>query len=373
MASASDIGRTITFSPTLDLNRNLHNPACGWVIYANSSKELEEYATVLPFATIVHIRVPWSRMEPAEGNFAWNNDSSFISFVEKIRQLGLRISLRVFVDSEDIRTQVTPLFVKQAGARGYAGGDRSFSYWNPYYDDPVFKEKWATFVHGMAAKFDDPGYVDWVELGLGKWGEMHTLWPAKNHQTTDRYQGSDVAVMRWDVDLFAASFKKILVAAQFGSADDATMDQALKDGTLDIMRRDSFASPAWLPERQKRYFDSIWERGTQMMAENCYFNIENWQAPWSPYYPSLDALVSGYLRDAEQCHANTLSINTHADADTYFRSYKDSLLIPWSRECGYQLYPASGASCPRLEDRHRPEVVQRRHRPPAERFATMET
>ena len=88
-----DAGPTITFRPALDSIRLLHNPACGWVIYANSSKELDEYATVIPYATLVHIRVPWSRMEPAEGQYAWNNDPSFISFVKEIKRRGLRISL----------------------------------------------------------------------------------------------------------------------------------------------------------------------------------------------------------------------------------------------------------------------------------------
>jgi hypothetical protein len=332
---------TVTFTQVPDPNRLLHNPACGWVIYANSIDELNQFARVIPYASLVHIRVPWSKMEPVEGVYAWKNDPAFSAFIKEIQRRGLRISIRVYADSEDMKMQVTPLFVRQAGAGGYTGGDKSFTYWNPYFDDAVFRAKWTNFVHALAAQYDDPRFVDWIELGLGKWGEMHTLWPARGHATTDTYHGSDAAVVQWDVDLFAGSFKNVLVAAQFGSADDGVMDQALKAGTLDIMRRDSFASPEWLPANQKRHFNRNWEHGSAMMAENCYFHIEKWQDPWKPFYPDLDGLVKGYLHDAEECHANTLSINSQADADTYFRNYKNSLLIRWSRECGYQLYPAS--------------------------------
>ena len=247
----------------------------------------------------------------------------------------------MIVDSEDIRTQVTPLFVRDAGARGYTGGNKSFSYWNPYYDDPVFKEKWTNFVCAMAAQYDDPAIVDWVELGLGKWGEMHTLWPARGHATTDRYHGNDIDVVRWDVDLFARSFKKVLVAAQFGMHDDATMDHALKAGTLDIMSPRLVCQPHVAPGKTEAVLRQHLGPGHRDDGGKLLFQYCEMAGAWSPFYPNLNALIKGYRRDAEECHANTLSINTHADADTYFQNYKDSLLIPWSRECGYQLYPVS--------------------------------
>src|SRR5690606_14517276 len=89
--------------------------------------------------------------------------------------------------------------------------------WSPYPDDPVFQEKYETFVRALGERFNDPVAVDFVDgYGLGKWGEGHSM----------RYldEANREAVFHWSVDLYSEAFTKVPLAINYHRMIGGTKD-----------------------------------------------------------------------------------------------------------------------------------------------------
>ena len=177
----------VSFKP--DTVRVLRNPLCGWVMYVGRGWDADFWqkegydamsvgdstVRVSDYANTCYIRTSWSSMEPEEGKYFWLDPSSKLNrLLKSATDRGMKLAFRIVVDSRD-QGQNTPLYVKEAGAKGFQDPGNPKN-WSPYPDDPVFQEKYAKFLKALATEFNDPDKVDFIDaFGLGKWGEAHGL------------------------------------------------------------------------------------------------------------------------------------------------------------------------------------------------------
>ena len=153
------------------------------------------------------LRVGWNEIEPTEGTYDW---SQFDPVIAQATQHGKKVMLRIL---PGVRT---PQWV-------YAAGAASFSYIdeNPFHYtygqtvtmpipwDPVFLNKWFSFVAAFGAKYaDEPAVTIVAVTGPGAGGEMHLL----DKENASRWHAvgysNAVLIQAWQqtVDSFLAAF-----------------------------------------------------------------------------------------------------------------------------------------------------------------------
>lgn len=326
-----------TFEPRWDAASTFRNPGMGWMIYAEEfadplANAAEFWKQVDPYvkeASVLYIRVPWSRLEPTEGHYAWDGDANYQRLVAGARSRGLRLAFRVFVDSQDCHQQATPSFVFDAGADHYAAqSNPKFS--NPAVDDPVFRNKFEAFLTAFGTEYDDPSVVDFVDMNtIGHWGEMHSI-PGLNAQSwTD--------TVRWLGTQYRRVFKKVLLAINvnpdpFGY--DA-IDEQLRAGA--ITRRDSFGSTKWFDQDDK---DAILQRWPDsiLVAENCYQGFTTRATACDDDFKPIRAMLERVVDDALQLRANYLDLRHPEDVITWVRDNPD-LVERFATRGGYRIGP----------------------------------
>lgn len=204
-AFAQTKNHVVTFE---DNQAVLHNPGIGWHLYHNDGPF--SYATRLepaddladfPGLTIVYIRVPWSYIEPEEGQFNWTVlDTPMQRWVERDKQIAFR-----FTCCESSLTYATPKWVYDSGAKGIAfdgiNSPLPPPQLEPDYNDPVFLEKLGNFLKAIASRYDGDPDVAFIDIGsFGVWGECHT-WKTSG-------KSYDFDTVKRHVDLHVKHFKK---------------------------------------------------------------------------------------------------------------------------------------------------------------------
>ncbi len=249
----------------------LTNPDMGWNLsyYMNTITppplKQGDYLDNFPCST-VFFRVGWNYIEPEEGKFNWEfTDKIAEEWIKKGKRVAFCWAVTFLGD------QSTPLWVKDAGAQGaeytyvqqevdgvldeYVAyerdgvmhtvgeafaltrfsedmhnwilnkGDRQDpnynngqevalhdvekyrSSWVPYYDDPIFLEKWENFLKAAAARYDTPEYADnveFIEIGsFGDWGEGHASFSHLNPITS--------SIVKTHIGLYHKYFKNIQI------------------------------------------------------------------------------------------------------------------------------------------------------------------
>lgn len=167
-----------------DTGEALVNPGMGWTLhfYSNMIKNygsrLEPSDTLedWPGLSVIYLRVPWSFLEPSEGDFNWSLlDTPAQRWIAQGKKIALRITC-----SESWMRYATPKWVQDAGAKGidfeFGKGPRPDGpLWDPDYLDPVFLQKLENFLAAMARRYDGNPNVAFIDIGsFGMWGEGHT-------------------------------------------------------------------------------------------------------------------------------------------------------------------------------------------------------
>ncbi len=173
----------VTVTPA-DTGAELRNPGMGWMLHyydnvpSNYGSRLAPADTLedWPGLNLIYLRVPWSYVEPREGEFAWSVlDTPMQRFAGRGVPAAFRLSC-----SESWMRYATPQWVEAAGARGYnftpgKGIHDNGVFWEPDYDDPVFLAKLEHFLAALANRYDGHPDVAFVDIGsFGVWGEGHT-------------------------------------------------------------------------------------------------------------------------------------------------------------------------------------------------------
>jgi len=348
---------TVCATFTEDTSRFLRNPGMGWMIYIDQDgstvtpghpgryldaaawwKEMDAAAAQ---ASVLYLRLPWIEFEPSEGQYAWEQNANYQAIIQGALDRGLQLAFRVYVDCSDCQLQATPLWVRGAGARGKlqvenpgAGGPK----WNPFLEDPLFRQKFENFVAAFAREYDDPVRVTFIDAeGLGRWGEMHTY----HLENPARYVEHGRDCIRWIVRTYRKNFRRVLLGHQF---QNWSLGKDIDDEILGVCgylaRRDGLASPIWFKQEEKDRLKSYWPQAP-VFAENCYWHTvsnENW---WrGDGFTSRRQLFAALLRDAEEIHANTLDLRIAEDANAWLRECPD-LVTKFQLQGGYRLAPVS--------------------------------
>ncbi len=134
-----------------DTGEALVNPDMGWTLHFYSNL-IENYGSKLepsdtlddwPGLSTIYLRVPWSFVEPKEGQFNWSLfDTPSQRWIAKGKRIAMRVSC-----CESWWRYATPRWVQEAGAKGcdfeFGKGPRPGGpLWEPDYLDPVFQEFW---------------------------------------------------------------------------------------------------------------------------------------------------------------------------------------------------------------------------------------
>ncbi len=168
-----------------DNGQALVNPGMGWTMHfysniiSNYGSQLEPSDALddFPGLSTVYLRLPWSFLEPREGEFDWSVvDTPAQRWIAKGKQVAFRVTC-----CESWLRYATPEWVQQAGARGHnfsvgTGVDPDGPYWEPIYDDPVFLAKLEQFLKEFSRHYDGNPNVAFIDVGsYGVWGEGHCL------------------------------------------------------------------------------------------------------------------------------------------------------------------------------------------------------
>jgi len=231
-----------------DTGEALVNPGMGWTLHYYSNY-IENYGSKLepsdtlddwPGLSVIYLRVPWSFLEPKEGEFNWSLlDTPAQRWVARGKKIAIRVSC-----SESWLRYATPRWVQDAGAKGvefeFGKGPRAGGpLWDPDYLDPVFLQKLDHFLAAMARRFDGNPNVAFIDVGsFGMWGEGHTGFSSRLNED------QTLAVVKRHIDLHRIHFPRTLVCISDDVAGPSkpgrhfpAMDYALSRGVT--MRDDS--------------------------------------------------------------------------------------------------------------------------------------
>ena len=265
MSQSNNASQPVTLHPELDTDSVIRNPACGWILYDDAYQHVadaKEYwekqdQAARQYASIFYVRWRWSNMEPTEGHYAWKEDDNYKALIQGALDRGLRLAFRVYIDGWDNSEPGTPQYVFDAGAKGVmhpgseAGNGKQFKC--PFGDDPIFRQKFEKFLDAFAQEYNDPTRVDFVDgLGLGRWGEGHTLTVSNNSHTADTYLWVAKAYdQRFTHTLLAWNLGNNLVDLGYGQCNQAARfySSSRRHRQLLVQRSTNRHQPASFPAR----------------------------------------------------------------------------------------------------------------------------
>ena len=214
LLSAAGISHAATVHPA-DTGQALVNPGMGWTLHfysniiQNYGSRLEPSDTLQdwPGLSVIYLRVPWSFLEPQDGQFNW---SLFDTPAQKWIDHGKQIAIRVTC-SESWMRYATPRWVQEAGAKGVdfefgKGVKPGGPQWEPDFIDPVFLSKLDAFLAAMAQRYDGNPNVAFIDIGsFGMWGEGHT------GNSTNLSQETTLEIVKQHIALHQKHFTKTLL------------------------------------------------------------------------------------------------------------------------------------------------------------------
>lgn len=173
----STMGGTIMLE---DNQKNLSNPDMGWnqmyytfddvpVLTGNDKQDLLNWVP----CDIMSFRLSWAKMEPQEGQYSWYLiDDAVSSWLAAGKRIAFKFYTNFLWDNSD--RQATPLWVKDAGAKGHyldGNGNHNDDSWMADYGDPIFLTKLENFYKAVAEHYKDKA-VEFIEMGsIGRVGE----------------------------------------------------------------------------------------------------------------------------------------------------------------------------------------------------------
>ncbi|TWV15150.1 DUF4832 domain-containing protein [Bacteroidaceae bacterium HV4-6-C5C] len=338
----------------------LKNPLNGWVIYLGRTWdegfwEKQGYDSmpingggstvrVSDFAGTCYIRTNWNMLEPEEGKYVWNDPQSRISkLFASVRKRNMRLAFRINVDSRD-QGQNTPLYVKEAGAKGFQDPDNP-KVWSPYPDDAVFQQKYEKFLKAFASAFDDPDKVDFIDAyGLGKWGEAHGV--------KYRDYSNKTKVFDWITDAYARLFKHVpllinyhrLVGDTISWAEPHPDSKKLLESAIAkgySIRHDAFGMTGYYQDWEKN-FAKEWRFRRPIIMEGGWITggqHRYWIDPCGEYRQNHSGDVRrGEYIESKNAHVNMMDFRTNDEIRSWFGTSFD-LVRDFIKRGGYRLYP----------------------------------
>lgn len=356
---------TTTFTP--DSTRVLRNPLNGWVMYMGRTWD-ENFWTergydqmsvgdstvrVSDYANTCYVRTSWSSLEPVEGQYVWQNPESRISkLFRSVLDRRMKLAFRIVVDSRD-QGQNTPLYVKEAGAQGFQDPNNP-AIWSPYPDDPVFQQKYEKFITALAAAFNDPDKVDFIDAyGLGKWGEAHGVKYGDYRKKEE--------VFNWITTVYTKTFTKIPLVINYHrlvgdtiswapahERSQVLLEDAIRKGYS--LRHDAFGMTGYY-EQWEKDFAKKWNYRRPIILEGGWITGAHhryWRDPSGRYREGHPEDVrQGEYDDAREGHVNMMDLRINDETRSWFET-SFHLVKQFVAEGGYRLYPSRVTAPDRL-------------------------
>ena len=347
----------------------LRNDLTGWVLYTGLGDGLsdsfwEDYdnmesakgrVKMSDYSHVLFIRAAWSYFNPEEGKYAWDEDVNtkeaqrFKWLVKGAEERNMKLAFSFICDSRDKHDNFSPDYVKEAGAKGYVTTTGSVQVWSPYPDDPVFQEKYETFLHAFAQKYDDPDVTMFISgTGLGKWGESHSV----------IYSTDNVSVrektFNWITDLFMKEFKKVPCILNYHRAILSTREWVDNPSELTYnmlrsavnkgfsLRHDAFG--------MKQYYKD-WERDfatghkfqRPILMEGGWVKSSHGSSINSDGYANYAEVRQGEYNEGKNACVNMMDFRYNSDiknGETWsWMNEAYDLVEDFIQEGGYRLYP----------------------------------
>ena len=353
----------VTINP--DKENVIRNPLTGWTLYLGRNwdenfwtKEgydhmvvpgMSKPVKVSDYANTCYIRTSWSSLNPSEGVYIWDDPNARLTkLIQSVLNRNMRLAFRIVVDGRD-QGQNTPLYVFEAGAKWYSdpNSGKETVRKSPYPDDPVFQEKYTTFIEAFAKKFNNPDIVDFIDgYGLGKWGEAHSM-------VYENYSNK-AKVFDWVTSLYARCFDRIpllinyhrLVAANnvTGWGEVAPDTDYLLQSAIDkgySLRHDAFGMNGYYQDWEKEYA-ARWNYKRPIIMEGGWITggtHRYWIDPSGEYRQGHPEDVrQGEFNASAEAHVNMMDFRIGDETNSWFtKSF--SLVKRFIAEGGYRLYP----------------------------------
>jgi len=378
LTSTTIEAKNITLNVKPDTTTVLRNPLNGWVMYMGRQWD-ENFWTnqgydalpadngkttikVSDYASTCYIRTSWSSFEPEEGQYTWKDPNSrLMKLLKTCLDRNMKLAFRIVVDSRD-QGQNTPLYVRQAGAKGFIDPNNANN-WSPFPDDSVFQEKYAKFLKAFASEFNDPEKVDFIDaFGLGKWGEAHGL-------IYEDYKNKE-KVFNWITDLYANTFTRIPLIINYHRlvADTVSwnspnpnsrcmLENAIMKGYS--LRHDAFGMTGYYQEWEKE-FAKAWNFKRPIIMEGGWITGAHhryWIDPSKAYRQghSEDVRRGEYALSSD-AHVNMMDLRVGDETHSWFNTAFD-LVKRFVSEGGYRLYPYS-VTTPNKVKRNQAVIIQ---------------
>ena len=349
---------TVVIEPDNDVI--LRNPMNGWVVYmgrggwdstfwteqkydAMPINGTDETVRVSDYASCAYLRAAWSFFEPTEGNYAWKDTSTrCYRLIKSARDRGLRLAFRIIVDGRD-QGQNTPEYVFNAGAAYYENTVGSRTVKSPYADDAVFQKKYEAFIKALAADFNNPDVVDFVDgYGLGKWGE--------GHQVVYQDKSNKLKVLDWITTLYSELFTKVPLLLNYhrvlgANTEWADTPNADSKGMIETavakgysLRHDAFGMTGYYKQWEKDIAASHFGKRPIVMEGGWVTNNHRyWIDPSGEYrqgYPG-DVRIGEY-KASKEARVNMMDLRVN-EVPSWFENF--DLIKGMCLEGGYRLYP----------------------------------
>lgn len=328
---------TASFVP--DTETVYHNPCTGWAIYTDGyipdspsayfSKMKDNGA--LEYANILYIRLPWAMLEPEEGQYAWEHDENFKELIKRAKENNLRLAFRVYTDNTDYYAQVTPLYVKEAGAEGYTSNT---NFWTPYADDPIFLQKLDRFVEAMAKEYNDPAVTDFVDgFGLGKWGEGFNV-VCKNPSNQNN-------VLFTVARSYAKHFSKVICAINAHKSIGNEQLRELANVNDFVFRHDAVGSRKWFESSQSGLMLDFFPRNFTI-AESMWWLSQGVGTDLykGEGFKDWREVLEFTYNEAARVHANILDLRNSEEAKYLWMKLAPDLVRDFNAKAGYRLAPS---------------------------------
>ena len=318
------------------------NPHKGWYhhYYDNS---LDVYGPLLrsddflrdfPGLNHIYLRVDWSHLEPAEGQFAWDVIDRVIG---PWTAHGYGVSFRICC-KETSPGFATPEWVMKAGAKGAfypAGNGQS---WEPDYGDPVFLDRLDNFHRVFARRYGSQPWLEFVDIGsYGEWGEGHTLRSSKKDWP--------VEVIKKHIDIHVRNYPDTFILMNDDMVNcrnneegwDEIVDYAVSKGLGlrdDSVCVDSYADKfGFSTLRTPEMFNLVWRRKpVDMELEHYSYAVR--ENRWKGGLPLLKAV--------EESHASFVGF--HGDARKWLAENPE-IAVKIANRSGYWYFPKRVEMC----------------------------
>ncbi len=233
------MGETVTIRPEQS-TAIVHNPGMGVLILLRgvNKPRFEDIPSDAWFlrervTDKILVDVPWSVIEPHEGEIQWDHrewEGCFSSWIKA----GFKVALQVrgMGSLGTLYNDGTPQWVFDAGAKYVDEAPEYYKSFGtrrplddrplraPVYWDPVYVEKASALAHALGARYNGDPNVEFVMTGhMGKWGEMHVSvglaplapWLEKG-LTPERYLAAHKTV----IDAYRTAFPDTALVQELG-------------------------------------------------------------------------------------------------------------------------------------------------------------